>query len=230
VRGARGIPLARSDHAAALVAVVSGDGVANLFRELGAITVDGAIRATVTDHALRDAIDSAPTEDVIVLPNNEDVYERLFALKDTFKRRAWILRTGDLGEGLAAAVAYGDARETDAALRDMDAAITRARTGIVIIATEAVETPAGRVEAGHAVGIAEGSIVEVGEDVVSVAARVALKLVEGLRDLLTVLCGMGVTTEERERLRAALTTELPGTTIEIHDGGQPVHRYVMAAE
>jgi len=228
--GARGIPLARSEHAAALVAVVSGEGVANLFRELGAITVDGAIRATVTDDALREAIDSAPTEDVIVLPNNEDVYERLFAMKDTFKRRVRIRRTGDLGEGLVAAVAYGDTRETDAALRDMDAAITRARTGIVILATEAVETPAGPVERGHAVGIAEGSIVEIGEGVVSVASKVALKLSDGVRDILTVLSGIGVTTEEREQLRAALATELPGTTIEIHDGGQPVHRYVMAAE
>jgi DAK2 domain fusion protein YloV len=228
--GARGIPLARSADAAALVAVVSGDGVAQLFRELGAITVDGAIRATVSDDELRAAIDSVPTEDVIVLPNNEDVYERLFAMKDTFKRRVRILRTGDLGEGLVAAVAYGDARETDAALRDMDAAITKARTGIVILATEAVETPAGHVEPGHAVGIAEGSVVEVGEGVVSVASKVALKLAGGERDLLTVLSGMGVTTEEREQLRAALATELPGTTIEIHDGGQPVHRYLMAAE
>ena|SRR5438445_110529 len=112
----------------------------------------------------------------------------------------------------------------------MEAAITRARTGFVIVATEAVETPAGVAERGHAVGIAEGAIVKVGESAVSVAGTVGRTLAEGVRDLLTVLCGAGVGTEEREQLRAALKTELPGTTIEIHDGGQPVHRYVMAAE
>ncbi|HEV2685222.1 MAG TPA: DAK2 domain-containing protein, partial [Actinomycetota bacterium] len=48
-RGVRGIPLARSERAAALVAVVSGAGVERLFQELGAFTIDGAISATVTD-------------------------------------------------------------------------------------------------------------------------------------------------------------------------------------
>ena len=230
VRGARGIPLARSEHAAALVAVVSGDGVAKVFRELGAITVDGAIRATASNHALHAAIDSAPTGDVIVLPNNEDIYERLFAVKDTFKRRVHLLRSGDLGEGLAAAVAYGDARDTDAALRDMEAALARVKTGVIIVAAEATETPAGHVEPGHAVGIAEGAIVEIGENVVSVASKVAVTLTGGVRDLLTVLCGAAASAEEGEALRAALTAELLGTTIEIYPGGQPVHRYVMAAE
>ncbi|TMK81312.1 MAG: hypothetical protein E6G46_07980 [Actinobacteria bacterium] len=63
-----------------------------------------------------------------------------------------------------------------------------------------------------------------------VATGVASALVAELRELLTVLTGEGVSIEEREQLRAALATELPRTTIEIYDGGQPFHRYVMAAE
>jgi fatty acid kinase len=230
-RGVRGIPLARSEHGATLVAVVSGEGVAQLFHELGAITVDGAIRGTVGDNSLRAAIDSAPTDDVIVLPNNEDVYERLFAMKDSFKRRVIVLRSGDLGEGLAAAVAYGDARDTDAAVHDMEAALRRVRTGMVLVATEAFETVAGPVEAGQAVGIAEGAIVEIVDSAFTAAVKVATALlIEGVRDLLTVLCAGDVFVEERERLATALKAEHPRTTIEIYDGGQPVHRYIMAAE
>jgi len=229
-RGVRGIPLARSEHAATLVSVISGAGVARLFQELGAITVEGAIRGTVGDDALRAAIDSAPTADVIVLPNNEDVYERLFAMKESFQRHVIVLRSGDLGEGLAAAVAYGDARDTDAAVRDMEGALRRVRTGMVLVASEAFETVAGPVEAGQAVGIAEGAIVEIGDSAVTVGVKVATTLLEGMRDLLTVLCAADVSPEERERLAIALKAELPRTTIEIHDGGQPVHRYIMAAE
>jgi dihydroxyacetone kinase-like predicted kinase len=229
-RGVRGIPLARSEHAATLVAVVSGEGVARLFQELGAVTVDGAIRGTVGDDALRAAIDSAPTDDVIVLPNNEDVYERLFAMKDSFKRRVIVLRSGDLGEGLAAAVAYGDARDTDAAVHDMEAALRRVRTGMVLVAPDAFDTVAGPVEAGQAVGIAEGAIVEIGDSPVTVAVKVATTLLDAARDVLTVLCAADVSPEERERLSTALKVALPRTTIEIYDGGQPVHRYILAAE
>ena len=229
-RGVRGIPLARSEHAAALIAVVSGTGVANLFEELGAITLDGAMRGTTTEEALRAAIESAPTQDVIVLPNNEDVYQRLLAMKDTFTHRVVILRSADIAHGLAAAIAYGDARDTDAAIRDMEAALLRVKTGIVLVATDPLETPAGTAEPGHAVGIAEGAVVTVGENIIEVATGVASALVAELRELLTVLTGEGVSVEEREQLRAALATELPRTTTEIYDGGQPFHRYVMAAE
>ena len=229
-RGVRGIPLARSEHAAALVAVVSGAAVARLFQELGAITLDGAVRGTTTEEALRDAIESAPAHDVIVLPNNEDVYQRLLAMKDTFTHRVVILRSADIAHGLAAAIAYGDARDTDAAIRDMEAALVRVKTGIVLVATDGLETPAGTVEPGHFVGIAEGAVVKVGDSVVDVATGVASALVAELRELLTVLTGEGVSIEEREQLRAALATEMPRTTIEIYEGGQPFHRYVMAAE
>ena len=106
----------------------------------------------------------------------------------------------------------------------------RVKTGIVLVATDALETPAGTAEPGHAVGIAEGAVVTVGENIIEVATGVASALVAELRELLTVLTGEGVSVEEREQLRAALATELPRTTTEIYDGGQPFHRYVMAAE
>ncbi|HEV2685443.1 MAG TPA: hypothetical protein VGW79_02270, partial [Actinomycetota bacterium] len=229
-RGVRGIPLARSEHAASLVAVVSGAGAARLFEELGAITVDGAIRATATDDALRAAIESAPTQDVIVLPNNEELYARLQMMKESLSHRITVLRSADIAHGLAAAVAYGDARDTDAAIRDMEKTLAEVRSGSVVIAPDAFDTPAGRAEAGHAVGIAEGAVVKVGENVTEVATAVASALMTDMREILTVLTGEGVSPEERERLREALATGLPHAAIEIHDGGQPLHRYVMAAE
>ena len=71
---------------------------------------------------------------------------------------------------------------------------------------------------------------KVGESPIEVARAVASAILIGEREILTVLTGEGVASEERERLREALAAELPGSTIEIHDGGQPLHRYVMAAE
>ncbi|HLW18306.1 MAG TPA: DAK2 domain-containing protein [Actinomycetota bacterium] len=229
-RGVRGIPLARSEHAAALVAVVSGSGVARLFEELGAITVDGAIRATATDEALRSAIEAAPTQDVILLPNNEELYSRLQLMKESLSRRITVLRSADVAHGLAAAAAYGDARDTNAAIRDMEKTLLAVRSGSVVVAPDAFDTPAGRAEVGYAVGIAEGAIVKVGENLTDVAAGVASALMTEGREILTVLTGEGVSSAEREQLRVALAQELPRSTIEIHDGGQPLHRYVMAAE
>ena len=228
--GTRGIPLARSEHAAALVAVVSGVGVAHLFNELGAITVEGAIHGTVPDDALRAAIEEAPGGDVFVLPNNDDVFGRVVGMKESLSRNVIVLRTGDVGQGLAAAVAYGDARDTDAAKRDMERAIERVRTGIVLIAAVGTETPKGPLERGQAVGLAEGAVVDQGDDPVTVTAAVGKALVGDEHEVLTVLAGADAPEREREAVRAALEQEVTGVSVEMHDGGQPVHRYVLAAE
>ena len=229
-RGARGIPLARSENAAALVAVVSGAGIARLFNELGAYTVEGAIHGTVPDEQLRAAIEEAPGEDVFVLPNNDDVYGRVLETKESLSKNVIVLRTGDVGQGLAAAVAYGDARDTDAARRDMQAAIERVRTGLVLIAAADTETPKGALQRGQAVGLAEGAVVEQGDDPVSVAAAVGKALVGDDHEVLTVLAGADAPPPEREAVREALSHQVSGVSVELHDGGQPVHRYVLAAE
>jgi DAK2 domain fusion protein YloV len=226
--GIRGIPVARGEHTAALVAVVAGEGVAQLFRDLGARTVS---RGTATpDEALLSAIEGAPPGDVIVLPNNDDVFWRLMDLKSRSKRTVRILHSTDVGEGLAAAVAYGDARETDSAVRDMERAIAHARTGVVVVSAEAAETPAGPVEAGQTIGFAEGSIAEIAGDPIQVARAVAKALLIGDREVLTILCSADVTVTEREQLRAMLSSDLPDATMEIHQGDQPIHRYVLVAE
>jgi len=227
--GVRGIPLTRGEHAAALVAVVSGMGLDRLFRELGATTVDGAARGTVTDEALLAAIESTGKDDVILLPNNSDVFWRALDLKGRTKRTLRVLHSSDQGEGLAAAVAYGDALDSEAAVRDMQAAVDKVRTGVVVIAPESGESPLGPIEQGQAVGLGEGSIVAVDIDPVKVAADVAKSILLH-RELLTVLCSDDVGGDERARLQLALSATLEGVTIEIHDGGQPIHRYLLAAE
>src|SRR5690349_25121998 len=112
----------------------------------------------------------------------------------------------------------------------MEKTLVAVRSASIVIAPDVFDTPVGRAEAGHAVGIAEGAVVKVGEDVIDVAASVASKLMTDMREILTVLTGAEVSAEERERLRAALASELPRATVEIYEGGQPLHRYVMAAE
>jgi hypothetical protein len=228
--GIRGIPLAEARRPASLVAVVSGSGIAKLFGDLGAIIVEGAARGAVSDEALLQAIDSAPMPDVIVLPNHEDIFWRLVELKAKTKKSVTVVRTVDIAEGLSAAVAYSDARDLNQAVQDMEAALAHVRTGVVAVARIAGDSPAGPIASGQSVGIAEGSIVEVADDPVAAASSVGKALLEGDRELLTVIYADDVSDQERDRLRQALADALNYATVELHPGGQPIHRYILAAE
>jgi DAK2 domain fusion protein YloV len=228
--GVRGIPVAEAHRPATLVAVVSGSGVEKLFADLGAITVRGAAGRAVTDEELLNAIESAGQKEVIVLPNHEEVFGRLIDLRFKSSKTVSILRTGDMAAGLAAALAYGDARDTEAALRDMQAALDHVRTGMVATAQMSGDSPAGPIEPGQSVGIAEGAIVVVADDPVGVVCEVGKALLEGDRELLTILYAEEVSEPERDRLQQAMKTVLPSATVELHAGGQPLHRYILSAE
>lgn len=230
--GARGVPLARAAHGASLVAVASGPGVRRLFEELGALVVDGGRTMNPAVGDLLDAIERAPGDDVVVLPNNENVFAAAGAATAETTKRVTVVRTGDMAEGLAVAVAFGDARDAGEVIAEMEDARARVRTGQVVIAVRDAQTSHGPVAAGAPLCFAEGAFVEVPEGADAVGALVALAraLLEPGGEVLTVLVGADVAADERARAEDALRAALPAITVDVLDGGQPVHRYLASVE
>jgi hypothetical protein len=227
--GERGITLAHGEGEAILLAVVAGEGARRLFEDLGAHTIGADVRMQVAGDALAAAIDARGDKRVVVLPNNEDVFARAQML--AFERDGVsVLRTADLAQGLAVAVAYGSARRTDDNLQDMLQTLSRLRSGQVVITQGPMTLPDGPVAPGSAIGFCEGEMVEVSPDPHAAAIAVAKRLCSTLPDVLTVLCGDGVSAAERARIEQQLKTALPPVQVEVHDGGQPLHRYLLVAE
>jgi len=229
--GQRGIPLARAASAAALVVVAAGDGMKRMFADLGAIVVDGGATMNPSVGDLVEAIDGVPAASVLVLPNNDNVFAAAGVAKGESSKDVTVLRSRDMAEGLAAALAYGDARDPSANVADMQRALDQVRTGVVVLASRDAPVPGGDVTAGQPLGFAEGAIVSAdASDAVAVASAVVETLVTPGDGLITVLCGADVDAAERSRLQRALAESFPAMTLEIHDGGQPVHRYLIAVE
>lgn len=226
-RGSHLIPLARAPGAAALLAVADGAGAKRLFEELGATVVEGGRGAIPPADAIEAAIEALGADEVIVLPNDDDVFSRAWDVAERSKRSVTVLRAHDIGAGLAAAAAYGDARPAAESLADMREVLGRVRTGQVVVAPAAMETLIGPVRPGQSVAFVEGAMVAIEDDPVAAAAAVAKELGGGV---VTVVCGEGVTQDERARLRTGLVQTLPSATLEIHDGGQRFHRYLFSAE
>jgi uncharacterized protein len=218
----------RSD-AATLIAVVAGVGMAKLFAELGAHVIDGGDRVEAGEATLIEAIASAPTEHVILLPNNEDVFARALDL-DVEGKKIEVLRTTDQAAGLAAAVGFGDGRAAVDSIADMKETLARVRTGAVVGIPPGVDLRIGPRGASVA-GYAEGEIVAAGFDRVEVAVEVAVALAaDRSADVVTVLTGADASPAEDERLHKTLEVALPDAQVDVVHGGQPQHHYLVAVE
>ena len=112
------------------VSVCAGDGIAELFRDLGVDTIvsGGQTMNPSTDNILR-AIESTPAETVYVLPNNKNI---IMAAEQTIPistRKVIVLHTRTIPQGIAAMLGYDDSADVDANAIAMQKASERISTG-----------------------------------------------------------------------------------------------------
>jgi DAK2 domain fusion protein YloV len=228
--GARTIPVATASSAVSVVAVVSGDGVRDLFASLGAgVLVDGGRTMNPSVGELVEAIERAPSRDVILLVGNDDAFPAArAAIAEVADRRVEMIDAADQAQSFAAMVAYSDGRSLEDNVSDMTETLARTRTGRVTIAVRDGTTPHGPVRAGDALGFAGSEIVATGREPLTVASAVIGALGSG--DVLTILSGIDAPPAETEAVVGAAEERLPGVEVELRDGGQPVHRYLFALE
>jgi dihydroxyacetone kinase-like predicted kinase len=205
-----------------VLAVVSGDGMAEMFRSVGATPLDGGPTLNPSTYELLAGIHSVPAEQVVVLPNSSNVFmaaERAAELSD---KTVCVVASRSQQAGLAAAVAVepsrGAADNADAMVEALDAV----RTGAV---TEAARDDGEqRFRAGEAIGFVDEELVAWGRP--EETLRQVLASLGSEAELLTLIAGPDAPFGEEQI--AALVPD--GVEYELSDGGQPSYWWLVAAE
>jgi len=224
VDGAVGLAAARCGA----VAVVSGDGLMEMFRELGVHTIDGGPKLNPSTYDLLAGIHEVPAEEVVVLPNSANVImaaEHAARLSD---KQVLVAPTTSQQAGLAAAVALATDRSVEENAQALTEALARVRTGAV--APAARDDAQGRFKRGEAVGFLGDEVLAWGEPGETLKAVLA-KLADGANgsaspELISVLAG-----EDAPFGLGDVEGMINGTIeLELRRGGQPAYWWLLAAE
>ncbi len=223
-----GAVAARAGQRCAAVAVVSGEGLRQLFAELGVHTIDGGPTLNPSTYDLLAGIHEVPTEEVVLLTNNANVImaaEHAARLSD---KQVHVAPTTSQQAGLAAAVAFAQDRSVEENAQAMTEVLARLRTGAV--APAARDDAQGRFKRGDAVGFVEDEVLAWGD------ARETLHSVlhalaqadngEGPPELISVLDGEGAPLGLAE-VKGMVNG---GIELELRHGGQPAYWWLLAAE
>lgn len=218
-----GLPDAEALHTrCGALAVVSGDGLARMFGEMGVCTIDGGPTMNPSTYELLAAIHEVPAEEVLVLPSSPNVTmaaERAAELSD---KQVLVAPAAGQQAGLVAAVAL----EADRGVRENAQAFERAlehvRTGAV--APAARDDVQGRFRRGEAVGFLGEDVIAWGDPAQTLGAVIA----ELAREAELVSCLIG---ERPPVSRAEVETLVDGTLdLELREGGQPAYWWLLTAE
>lgn len=225
--GSTGLPPGSWTRERAVVAVVDGDGAAELFAGEGACVlrpdpdVGDPATAVSAQHLLRAVVDTGAAQ-VMVLPNGYVAAEELVA--GCTAAIGWgvdvvPVPTGSMVQGLAALAVHEPDRQAVDDGYTMARAAGAARHGSVRIATEQALTFAGPCQPGDGLGIAGDEVLIVAKDVASAAIGLIDLLLGAGGDLVTVLVGADIEANAAARtvLERHVHDNHPGTELVIYD-------------
>jgi len=210
------------------LAVVSGAGLAEMFRELGVQTLDGGPTLNPSTYDLLAAIHEVPAEEVIVLPNSANVIMAAEHAAQLSDKEVSVAPTTSQQAGLAAAVALAPERSVEENAQALREALTRVRTGAV--APAARDDAQGRFHRGDAVGFIADEVLAWGDPG------------DTLRSILQALAAGDGDTPEPELISVLAGEDAPlglgdiegmvngGVELELRQGGQPAYWWLLAAE
>ncbi|HTC72191.1 MAG TPA: DAK2 domain-containing protein [Solirubrobacteraceae bacterium] len=212
----------------AAVAVVSGEGLRQLFHELGVHTIDGGPTLNPSTYDLLAGIHSVPTEEVVLLTNSANVIMAAEHAAQLSDKQVHVAPTTSQQAGLAAAVALAPERSVEENAQALTEALARVRTGAV--APAARDDSQGRFKRGDAVGFVEEEVLAWGEPRATLQAVLHTLATavngDGPPELISVLDGEGAPLELEEV--AAMTNG--GIELELRHGGQAAYWWLLAAE
>jgi hypothetical protein len=211
----------------AVVAVCTGDGLVRLFRQAGAVVVEGA----PTTAELLAAVQGAAAPRVVLLlgcavrPDDAAVVEGARAAGVEVR----IVNTRSVVQGLSALAVADAAREFDDDVAAMTEAAAATRTAEVTVAVRGATTSAGVCVPGDALGVVDGTVAVVGADVGWVAVRLLERLCAGA-ELVTAVLGQDAPAGLADRLREHALRCCPEVELAVIDGGQPSPPVLLGAE
>ncbi|NBU06501.1 MAG: DAK2 domain-containing protein [Acidimicrobiia bacterium] len=216
----------------AVVAVASGDGIAELFGNLGVHgVVTGGQTLNPSTQELLDAVEHMNAQQVVILPNNKNIIPVAQQVDGLTKKEVRVVPTCSMPEALAALVAYDPEASAEHNGSEMAKAAAAVVTGEVTTAVRDTKTDAGAVKAGDSIGIVRGDgVVAIAPDVFECSTALLKHIVSADRELLTVIVGVDAKAATTEKIVEWVGEHFPAIACEVHRGGQPLYPYLFGVE
>ena len=215
----------------AVVAVALGNGFERLLRSLGAAEiVEGGDTMNPSVKDILDAVNAAPSDEVVVLPNNRNIIAAAELAAKTSDKQVEVVATRSLPEGVAAMVAFDTDSGAAGNATTMAAALEDVRTGEVTEAVRSVTINDVSVEPGQLIGLLDHQLVAAGDTIPEVADSVLESACVSDGDLITLYWGQPITEQDAQATMAFLEGEYHGAELELVQGGQPHYHLLISIE
>ena len=216
----------------AVVAVCTGEGIRRIFWSLGVHhVVSGGQSMNPSTAELLAAINAAPGEQVVLLPNNNNIVPVAYQAAAQSTKPVRVIETRGIQEGFAALLEYDPEGDADSNVALMSASAAGVVAGEVTRAVRPSVCDVGPIAEGDYLGLSRRGIEVVATLLADAGTGLLERLLEaGRYEIVTIIAGEGAGAADTRRITEWIAEKHPDVGVEVHQGGQPLYPYLFSIE
>jgi DAK2 domain fusion protein YloV len=215
----------------AMVTVANGDGFFELLNSLGnIIIVPGGQTMNPSVRELLQAVESAPSDNIILLPNNKNIVSAASQVQSLTSKKVKVIPTRNIPQGIAAFLAFGYDMNLEENAQAMEKAGSKVRAIEVTRAARETRLSGLKIRKGQFIAILND------EDLIARADKIGDVILEALGKagaekvgIVTVYYGAEIKGAEAQEIAEGIRDRYP-IEVEVVYGGQPHYDYIISLE
>ncbi len=215
----------------ATVAVVAGDGLADVFTSLGttAIVPGGQTMNPSTKDILQ-AVKTVASDKVIILPNNKNIVLTAEQVKSLSDKIVEVVPTQTIPQGVAALLAFDYEADFETNTQLMLEAKSTVKTIEITRAIRSAQLDGLSIKKKQVIGLLDGELLAAGNNVIDTLRKMLAKLDLRNTEIITIYYGADTEPVEAEQASKNIRELYPQIQVEVVRGGQPYYNYIVSIE
>ncbi|WP_293695866.1 DAK2 domain-containing protein [Streptococcus sp. UBA3373] len=215
----------------AIVAVVAGDGLAEIFKSQGVdYVISGGQTMNPSTEDIVKAIDAVNAKNVIILPNNKNIFMAAQSAAEVAEIPAAVVETRTVPQGFTSLLAFNPEQSLEENVAAMTASLSDVVSGSVTLAVRDTSIDGLEIHKDDNLGMVDGKIVVSNPDMTATLKATFAKMIDEDSEIITIYVGEDGSQDLAEEMANYLESTYEDIEVEIHDGKQPVYPYLMSVE
>lgn len=214
------------------LAVCAGEGLANVFTDLGADgVISGGQTMNPSTESILKEIKKVPAHTVFVLPNNKNIIMAAQQCIGLTEKTVVVIPTASIPQGVSAMMAVDpDMSDADAIAKAMTDAAQCVSTAQITYAARNSDFDGFDIHEGDYLALLDGKLLGTDRDVSALLDGLSDEAASREAEFITIFYGEDVNEEDAHKACDAFTRKCPDAEVNLICGGQPVYYYIISIE
>lgn len=215
----------------ALITVVAGDGLADIFKSQGVdYVISGGQTMNPSTEDIVKAIEQVNAKNVIILPNNKNIFMAAQSAAEVVDVNAAVVETRTVPQGFTSLLAFDPSQSIEANVEAMTASLSDVTSGSVTLAVRDTTIDGLEIHENDILGMVDGKILVSTPDMDQALLDTFDKMIDEDSEIIMIYVGEEGNKEQAQTIADKLEAAHEDIEVEIFQGDQPVYPYIFSVE